>query len=98
MYISLTELQIKREEELMKYPLTMSESHLQALSSPAEALYQAMLPSLSQYMIALLKILLAAAPTSKAKTESINVMSEMLPEGNVWVMVLTAVSNLRFCD
>ena len=38
--------------------------------TPSEILYQAMLPSLPQYMIALLKILLAAAPTSKAKTDS----------------------------
>ena len=39
-----------------------------------------MLPSLPQYMIALLKILLAAAPTSKAKTDSINIMTDVLPE------------------
>ena len=38
------------------------------------------LPSLPQYMIALLKILLAAAPTSKAKTDSINIMTDVLPE------------------
>ncbi len=31
-------------------------------------------------MIALLKILLAAAPTSKAKTDSINIMTDVLPE------------------
>ena len=39
-----------------------------------------MLPALPQYMIALLKILLAAAPTSKAKTDSINIMTDVLPE------------------
>ena len=48
--------------------------------TPAEVLYSAMLPSLPQYMIALLKILLAAAPTSKAKTDSINIMTDVLPE------------------
>jgi len=48
--------------------------------TPSEVLYQAMLPALPQYMIALLKILLAAAPTSKAKTDSINVMTDVLPE------------------
>jgi len=31
-------------------------------------------------MIALLKILLAAAPTSKAKTETINILADLLPE------------------
>ena len=30
--------------------------------------------------ISLLKILLAAAPTSKAKTESINILADVLPE------------------
>uniref|UniRef100_A0A8C5M318 Striatin interacting protein 1 n=1 Tax=Leptobrachium leishanense TaxID=445787 RepID=A0A8C5M318_9ANUR len=46
----------------------------------AETLYQGLLPSLPQYMIALLKILLAAAPTSKAKTDSINILADVLPE------------------
>ena len=35
---------------------------------------------LFQYMIALLKILLAAAPTSKAKTDSINIVTDVLPQ------------------
>lgn len=79
-YVSLSDVQITREEELTKYPLTFQELDTPALISAAEALYQAMLPSLPQYMIALLKILLAAAPTSKAKNESINIMSDVLPE------------------
>ena len=49
-------------------------------------LRQAMLPSLPQYMIALLKILLAAAPTSKAKTDSINIMADVLPEEMPYVL------------
>lgn len=32
------------------------------------------------FQIALLKILLAAAPTSKAKTDSINILADVLPE------------------
>uniref|UniRef100_A0A8C2XPZ3 Striatin interacting protein 1 n=1 Tax=Cyclopterus lumpus TaxID=8103 RepID=A0A8C2XPZ3_CYCLU len=48
--------------------------------SCTELLYQGILPSLPQYMIALLKILLAAAPTSKAKTDSINILADVLPE------------------
>uniref|UniRef100_A0A8C4GHW1 Protein FAM40A n=1 Tax=Dicentrarchus labrax TaxID=13489 RepID=A0A8C4GHW1_DICLA len=35
---------------------------------------------LSECQIALLKILLAAAPTSKAKTDSINILADVLPE------------------
>ncbi|XP_071500969.1 striatin-interacting protein 1 homolog isoform X2 [Diadema antillarum] len=77
-YVSLSELQIKREEEINKNPLSKGEGDI--TSSPVEALYQAMLPNLPQYMISLLKILLAAAPTSKAKTESINILADVLPE------------------
>ncbi|KAI1299798.1 Striatin-interacting protein 1 [Halotydeus destructor] len=80
MYVSLTEVQTRNEDDLLRYPLTKKEDTLSSLASPTEALYQAMLPSLTQYMIALLKILLAAAPTSKAKTDSINIMAEILPE------------------
>ncbi|KTF88140.1 hypothetical protein cypCar_00042171 [Cyprinus carpio] len=52
-YVSIAEVQIKREEELQQCPMTM---------------------------IALLKLLLAAAPTSKAKTDSINILADVLPE------------------
>uniref|UniRef100_A0A674N9V6 Striatin interacting protein 2 n=1 Tax=Takifugu rubripes TaxID=31033 RepID=A0A674N9V6_TAKRU len=48
--------------------------------TPAETLYLGMLPNLSQFVIALLKLLLAAAPTSKAKTDSINILADVLPE------------------
>ncbi|XP_060516087.1 striatin-interacting protein 1 isoform X2 [Cylas formicarius] len=77
-YISLAELQIQKEEELARNPLSTQEDPIEL--TPAEILYQAMLPNLPQYMIALLKILLAAAPTSKAKTDSINIMADVLPE------------------
>ena len=77
-YRSLAEVQIKREDEISANPLSRPEQEVE--QTPAEVLYQAMLPSLPQYMIALLKILLAAAPTSKAKTDSINIMTDVLPE------------------
>lgn len=78
LYVSLTELQIKREEEIAKNPLSKAEKDIP--ETAAELLYQAMFPSLPQYMIAMLKILLAAAPTSKAKTESVNILADLLPE------------------
>ncbi|KXJ12237.1 striatin-interacting proteins 2 [Exaiptasia diaphana] len=78
LYTSLSEMQIKEEEELEDRPFTKSKKKLP--SNPTEQLYQAMLPNLPQYMIALLKILLAAAPTAKAKTESINILADVLPE------------------
>jgi len=77
-YRSLSESQIEREVEITANPISKPE--LDVEQTPAEILYQAMLPSLPQYMIALLKILLAAAPTSKAKTDSINIITDVLPE------------------
>ncbi len=68
----------QREEDIARHPVSRPEPSV--AQTPTEVLYQAMLPSLPQYMIALLKILLAAAPTSKAKTDSINIMSDVLPE------------------
>uniref|UniRef100_A0A4W3J2I2 Striatin interacting protein 1 n=1 Tax=Callorhinchus milii TaxID=7868 RepID=A0A4W3J2I2_CALMI len=59
---------------------TLKQGEEEVEQSPAEILYQGILPSLPQYMIALLKILLAAAPTSKAKTDSINILADVLPE------------------
>lgn len=78
MYTSLSDIQIKREEEIARNPISTAEIEIKM--TPTEVLYQAILPNLPQYMISLLKILLAAAPTSKAKTESINIMADVLPE------------------
>ncbi|XP_041052291.1 striatin-interacting protein 1 homolog isoform X1 [Carcharodon carcharias] len=77
-YISVSEIQMKKEEEYLKKPLSAGDEEFDL--TPAEVLYQGILPSLPQYMIALLKILLAAAPTSKAKTDSINILADVLPE------------------
>lgn len=77
-YVSLGDIQVKKEEEIARNPILNSEGEIPM--TPAEILYQGILPNLPQYMIALLKILLAAAPTSKAKTESINIMADVLPE------------------
>ncbi|XP_016839671.1 striatin-interacting protein 1 isoform X5 [Nasonia vitripennis] len=78
MYTSLAEIQIQKEEEIAKNPISTQEPPVRQTAT--EILYQAMLPNLPQHMIALLKILLAAAPTSKAKTDSINIMADVLPE------------------
>ncbi|XP_055999344.1 striatin-interacting protein 1 homolog isoform X3 [Ostrea edulis] len=89
LYISLTEIQIKREEEIAKNPFSKPETDI--ANTPVEILFQAILPNLPQYMIALLKILLAAAPTSKTKTDSINILSDVLPE----VMPLTVLQSMK---
>lgn len=85
MYTSLSDIHIKREEEIARNPLINVEQEIPM--TPAEILYQAILPNLPQCMIALLKILLAASPTSKAKTESINIMADVLPEEMPYVFI-----------
>uniref|UniRef100_A0A672JAV1 Striatin interacting protein 1 n=1 Tax=Salarias fasciatus TaxID=181472 RepID=A0A672JAV1_SALFA len=83
-YVSIAEIQVAKEEEFQKTPLSGGEEEVEMCAT--ELLYQGILPSLPQYMclldpqIALLKILLAAAPTSKAKTDSINILADVLPE------------------
>ncbi|XP_001945255.1 striatin-interacting protein 1 [Acyrthosiphon pisum] len=77
MYTSLADYQIKKEETIQRNPLIMGNDDVE--QTPAEVLYQAMLPNLPQHMIALLKILLAASPTSKAKSDSINIIADILP-------------------
>lgn len=89
MYTSLAELQIQKEEVMAKSPFSVQEPDVPL--TPAEILYQAMLPNLPQYVIALLKILLAAAPTSKAKTDTINIMADVLPEE----MPMTVVQSMK---
>lgn len=77
-YVSVSDVQIEREEKITRYPLSQKETDVHA--NPTEILYQAMLPNMQQNIIALLKVLLAAAPTSKTKTDSINIMADVLPE------------------
>lgn len=89
MYVSLADIQVKKEEEIARNPLLYVDGDV--TMTPSEQLYQAILPNLPQYMIALLKILLAAAPTSKAKTESINIMADVLPEEMPYVLLLLIV-------
>lgn len=79
-YTSLSDIQIKKEIEITRNPISASKNEI-TVQTPAELLYQSILPKLPQYIIALLKILLAAAPTSKAKNESINILADILPEG-----------------
>ncbi|VDM44675.1 unnamed protein product [Toxocara canis] len=65
-----------REKVLNRYLFSQRESNEEF--STTEKLYRMMLPNLSQYIIALLKVLLAAAPSSKAKSDAINILSDVL--------------------
>lgn len=91
LYCSLADKQLEREAELLQCPLTHEELDIETLNTPVEKLYKAILYRLPQYVIALLKILLAAAPTSKTKSESINIMSEMVPEE----MPMTIIQSMK---
>ncbi|XP_050582292.1 striatin-interacting protein 1 isoform X1 [Bombus affinis] len=77
MYTSLAEIQIQKEEQMLRNPISTPRFPIR--QTPTEIVYHAILPFVPQYMIALLKILLAAAPTSKAKTDSTNIMADVLP-------------------
>lgn len=79
LYISLSEIQIKREEEIHRYPLTMKELDNESCNSFAEQLYRAMLPNLPQYLIALLKLLLGSVSNLKSKNESHIVLADIMP-------------------
>ncbi|CAG4915489.1 unnamed protein product [Colias eurytheme] len=88
-YTSIAEIQIEREIEIARSPLTKGEKEVE--QNETEILYREVLPNLPQYMIALLKILLAAAPTSTAKTYSMNIMADLLPEE----MPMTVLQSLK---
>lgn len=77
-YTSLAEFQLKVEEEALERPFTAKK--FKSKNEVCETLYKALLPNIPQYMISLLKILLASSPTAKAKTDSINVLVDVLPE------------------
>jgi hypothetical protein len=55
-------LQLKAEEGYNKYPFSQRESIEQ---TPTERLYSRILPSMTEYVIALLKVILASLPSSK---------------------------------
>ena len=49
LYVSLSELQVKREEEIAKNPLSKPE--VDVPNTASELLFQAILPNLPQYMV-----------------------------------------------
>lgn len=79
--MSLADKQSDQENLLNKYPFSHKELDCDKFGNdepPAEQLYKIILPHMAQYVIGLLKILLAGAPTSKPKTDSINILVEIM--------------------
>lgn len=89
LYVSLADKQIEKEELLNKYFFSHKDDYDDSPSKddkeattpppPAEQLYRSILPQIAQYVIGLLKILLAGAPTSKPKTDAMNLFAEIAP-------------------
>lgn len=80
-YTPLSEVQIAEEDTLERDLATSisTEVSIPVRENPTEHLYRCLLPNLPQYMIAVLKVLLAAAPTSKTKNESLNIFVDVVP-------------------
>lgn len=84
-YTPLSDIQISEEDRLKKERACSFGKDEDSLTSttkrenPTEKLYKILLPNLPQYMIALLKVLLAAAPTSRTRNDSLNILVDVLP-------------------
>ena len=91
-YVSLAEVQIQEEETLQKQRASAAglRPKLPQRKGPAEQMYKSLLFNLPQYMIAILKVLLAAAPTSKTKNESLNIFVDVLPPDSPMTMIESA--------
>ncbi|PAV85004.1 hypothetical protein WR25_10269 [Diploscapter pachys] len=75
LYTSMSEIQRKDDEDLNRYLFSMKEK---IEESKTESLYKHLLPKLTEYTVALLKVLLAAAPSNKAKSETLNILIDVL--------------------
>ncbi|CAF2737239.1 unnamed protein product [Rotaria sp. Silwood2] len=87
LYIPLSEIQMTIEDEVVKYPLSKKETDIS--DTAAERLYRATLAQIPQFLIALLKLLLTSTPTAKPKTETINILCDVIPEEMPCSMVQT---------
>jgi len=74
-YKSLSEIQIAEDVKYNKYPFTQKEV---PRNTPIERLYTLLLPAMGDYLVALLKILLAALPSSKSRGDALSILSDVL--------------------
>uniref|UniRef100_A0A914EH44 Uncharacterized protein n=1 Tax=Acrobeloides nanus TaxID=290746 RepID=A0A914EH44_9BILA len=75
LYVALGDLQIEADVNYNRFPFSQRENVRQ---TPTECLYRRLLPNMSDYVIALLKMLLAALPSSKAKGDAVSILSDVL--------------------
>lgn len=96
-YTPLSDLQIKQEEELeaqYRTSFRVEPPNLPMRDTPAEKLYSFLVTNLPQYMISLLKVLLAASPTTKAKSDSLNILVDVLPAEEPATVIESSQLNL----
>ncbi|ETN85180.1 LAO/AO transport system ATPase [Necator americanus] len=74
LYTSIGELQAS-DEDYNRYLFSKKE---EIELNIVEELYRLLLPNLCQYVVALLKVLLAAAPSNKAKNDALNILVDVL--------------------
>ncbi|KRX80241.1 Striatin-interacting protein 1 -like protein, partial [Trichinella pseudospiralis] len=76
-YTSLADVQIAREKRLQKYKFSQRETvDDHACSAAVEQLYRAVVPNVQQLAIGLVKVLFASAPSSKGKSDAVNLVHE----------------------
>ncbi|KHJ90882.1 hypothetical protein OESDEN_09262, partial [Oesophagostomum dentatum] len=75
LYTSIGELQATQDEDYNRYLFSRKE---EIEMNGVEELYRLLLPNLCQYVVALLKVLLAAAPSNKAKNDALNILVDVL--------------------
>ncbi|KIH59503.1 hypothetical protein ANCDUO_10259 [Ancylostoma duodenale] len=75
LYTSIGELQASQDEDYNRYLFSRKE---EIEMNSVEELYRLLLPNLCQYVVALLKVLLAAAPSNKAKNDALNILVDVL--------------------
>ena len=96
-YTPLSDLQIKQEDELearYRTSFGLDPPNLPTRNTPAEKLYSFLVTNLPQYMISLLKVLLAASPTTKAKSDSLNILVDVLPVDEPATVIESSQLNL----
>uniref|UniRef100_A0A7I4Y450 Protein FAM40A n=1 Tax=Haemonchus contortus TaxID=6289 RepID=A0A7I4Y450_HAECO len=75
LYTSIGEIQAAQDEDFNRYLFSRKED---VEMNNVEELYRLLLPNLCQYVVALLKVLLAAAPSNKAKNDALNILVDVL--------------------
>ena len=89
-YTTLNEQQLKAEDRYNKFPFSQREF---IEDTPTERLYPRVLPCMTEYVIALLKVILASLPSSKAKIDAVTILSDVLtPETDTNEMLSNSIS------